>query len=62
MLVYEQHLHFPFNIYLYTISALEEHGNTYNPVFIYACRAYKQTVTCTYLQHIVCIMKMNNDI
>jgi hypothetical protein len=34
-------------VFVYAISALEEHGNKYKPVCTYALRAYKQTLTYT---------------
>jgi hypothetical protein len=57
----ETTLRFCINFYLYTISALEEHGNTYKPVCIHVCRAYKQTVTYTQKEE-AALTKLTNQV
>jgi hypothetical protein len=53
MLVWKEHGHFELSFYLNAISALEEHGNTHNPVCIYACREFKQIGTFSIIPFIL---------
>ncbi len=56
--VQKQHGHFPFSFYLYAISTLEGDGDTYKPVCIHSCLAYKQKQAITYII-CTCILVLN---